>query len=82
MSSPNKNQLTIAESVHEQIICQQANLLAKMKSVAVVQKQEQEDQRVREEDALHVIEAEEGVQVVEARAMKMADKKAKQRLGS
>ena len=37
---------------------------------------------MREEDALHVMAAEEGVQVVEARAMKMADKKAKQRLGS
>ena len=44
-----------------------------------MQEQWEKDQRVREEDAVHVMEAEEATQMVDARAVQKATKQAKQR---
>ena len=77
MSSFSENELTTAKFICEQIIQSQVDCLPKMNAMgAVAWEQQEEDQREREEDTVHVMEAEE---VLEARAMRKAAKKAKQK---
>ena len=69
MLSSNDHELTAAKTVHRHIVCQQANMLAKMQPLeSVVQEQQEEDQRVRKGDALCVIAAEEAAWVAEVKA--------------
>ena len=78
MLSPDKNQLTAHESVCKHIIQQQVYLLAQMRSMGTVAWEKQvEDWRAREENTVHVMEAEEVAWVAEVRAAKKATKKAK-----
>ena len=56
MSSINENELPTIKSVYERIICQQADMLARMSKMGnLVQEQQEEDQRAREEDAVHIM---------------------------
>ena len=78
MSSYSDSELPTDDSICSQIICQQADKLTRMSMLGdLAQEQEEEDQRVREEDARCVMDAEEVVWVANARAAWKATKKAK-----
>ena len=80
MSSYSDSESPADNSIRSRIIRQQADKLAKMSVLGdLVQEQREKDQRVREEDARRVMEAEEVVRAVEARAARKAAKKAKRR---
>ena len=69
MSSYSDSEPPADDSIRSQIICQQADKLARMSVLGdLAQEQREEDRRGRDEDARRVIDAEEVVQVAEARA--------------
>ena len=71
MLSINKNQLTAAKSVCKQIVWQQACILANMNVMGNLVQEQQE------EDAVHIMEAEEAVWAADTRAAWKATKRAK-----
>ena len=80
MSSHSNSESPAADSVRGQIICQQVDKLMWMNILGdLAQEHWEEDQRARDEDARHVIDAEEEVWAAEARATWKAAKKAKQK---
>ena len=80
MSSYSDSELPADDSIRGRIICQQVDKLARMSVLGdLVQEQHKEDQRGREEDARHVIDAEEVARAAESRAARKATKKAKRK---
>ena len=80
MSSYSDSESPAANSIQGCIIQQQADKLVKMSTMGdLAQEQWEKDRRAREEDARHVMEAEEVARAVEARAARKAVKKAKRR---
>ena len=77
MLSYSNSESPTANSVQECIIWQQADKLTRMGDL--VQEQQEEDQRAREEDTVHIMQAEEATQAADARAVWKATKRAKQR---
>ena len=80
MSSYSDSKSLADDSICGRIICQQADKLARMSMLGdLAQEQWEKDQRAREEDARCVMDAEEVVWAVDARAAQKAAKKAKQK---
>ena len=73
MSSYSDSEPPADDSIRGRIIRQQADKLARMSALGdLVQEQREKDRRAREEDARHVMEAEEVAWAAEARAAKKA----------
>ena len=80
MSSYSDSEPPADDSIRGRIICQQVDKLARMSVLGdLAQEQREEDRRGREEDARHVIDAEEVAWAARARATQKAAKKAKRK---